>query len=297
MALARYNPGGGLDPTFGVGGKVVTDFGGADNGTEGGLSIQPDGKIVVGGDVFRGGTASYDFAVYRYLANGNLDTTFSGDGKAIANFVGSDTASVLGLTAGANPMIIVGGHNFNGSNFDFAVARFKPNGGLDPTFGTGGKVITEFGGNDLLWGFVGVPDGSQRFVMVGRSITSISRFAIARYNANGSLDTSFNGTGTKVFAVVPGVHSFAGDAVVEPPPSGKIVVSGGSGPSTDMALVRLKSNGSFDPTFSGDGKVTIDFVGGSDFAWVVRRQTDGKYVLGGFAGVSSLDFGLARVLK
>src|SRR5204862_1251894 len=80
VALARYNPDGSPDATFGNGGTVVTDFGQGLESYAIALMIQPDGKLVIAGE------SSYEFLVARYNPNGTLDTTFSGDGHALANF-------------------------------------------------------------------------------------------------------------------------------------------------------------------------------------------------------------------
>jgi uncharacterized delta-60 repeat protein len=292
VAVARYNPGGSPDTSFSGDGRVVQDFGGDDNGSIGGLAIDGNGRIVVAGYMWNG--ADYDFAVYRFLSNGNLDTTFSGDGLLKTNFGAGrpDIATVLAIQPDGK--IIVAGHRYNGSNYDFAVARLKPNGVLDTTFSGDGRQTTDFGGDDRLWGFAGMQDG--RFVTVGTTTAGISKLAMARYkagcNPDDCLDTSFNVTGKKVFTISPGIPAFGGDGVIQP--DGKILVAGGSG--SDFALVRLKPNGAFDTSFNANGKVTVDF-GGSDFAWIVRRQTDGKYVLGGYTDDSAQsDFALARVL-
>jgi uncharacterized delta-60 repeat protein len=110
-----------------------------------------------------------------------------------------------------------------------------------------------------------------------------SYFALARYNTNGSLDTTFAGTGKKVI-------NFSGDAKADSgtalriQPDGKLVVCGdvSNGTSNDIALVRLKGNGALDPTFSGDGKTTVDF-GQDDHCWTLGLQRDGKYLPVGYS--------------
>ena len=299
VAVVRYNPGGGLDTTFSGDGKVLTDFGNNDNGSIGGLALQTDGKIVVAGYMWNG--TNYDFAVYRYLTGGTLDTTFSGDGLQKIDFGPGrrDFGTVVAIQPDGKIIVLGYSGDSEGNNNDFAVVRLKSNGALDLTYSGDGRQITDMGANDFLWGFAGQADG--RFVTVGTSSTaSFSRIAVARFKASCApppdtcLDTTFDGDGKKVFALIAGVSAFGGDAVIQS--DGKILVTGGT--ASDFALVRMKSNGAFDTVFNGTGKLTIDFFGGDEFAWIVRRQAaDGKYVLGGYTwDGSQYDFALARVL-
>lgn len=136
--------------------------------------------------------------------------------------------------------------------------------------------------------------------MVGRKFSaSLISIALVRYNANGSLDLTFNGTGKKIFSVISGFISQAFDVLVQP--DNKIVVVGWTdtgGSSADFALVRLDTSGSFDNTFGGEGKVTVSFGSLSDAGFTIARQPlDGKYVVGGYIqnGASNFDFALARL--
>lgn len=300
VALARYKPGGALDITFSGDGKQVTDFGGGSNSATG-IVIQPNGKIVLAGWMWNG--TSNDFAIYRYNADGTLDPTFSGDGKVNIGFgLGrQDSAEALAYQHTDGKIVVVGHTgDANYKNHNFAIARLNPNGTLDNTFSEDGKQVTNFGADDLAYGFAGLPDG--RMVVVGQKVTTtgLGYFAVARYNADGNLDTTFNGAGKKTFSISPGSNSYAYSAIVQP--GGKIVISGRTDGADgyDFALVRLNPNGSLDTTFSGDGKVAIGFCGGSEeegFA-LLRQPLDGKYVLAGSTtcGIGGKDFAVARVL-
>jgi uncharacterized delta-60 repeat protein len=138
-------------------------------------------------------------------------------------------------------------------------------------------------------------------VVVGQTVIGASSYiAIARYLQNGNPDTTFLGMGKRIFRLTPGLDAFATDAIVQP--DNKIVILGAAlNPNNhlfDFALVRLNPNGRFDRTFSGDGKVTIEFVGDDIGYSLARRPSDGKYVLGGKNDVSpsGVDFALAQVL-
>src|SRR5688572_5060785 len=291
VAVARYNSSGVLDTTFSGDGKQTTDFGGSDNGLYGGLAIQSNGKIVVAGYVLNG--TDYDFAVYRYLSNGSLDTTFSGDGKVSFGFGAGRQDSARDLVLQNDGKIVVAGD----SGGNFAIARLNLNGSIDTTFSGDGKQTTDIGPNGSAWGVALQPDG--KIVVVGQIrpdevLSFRTKSAIARYNTNGSLDTNFNVTGKKVFSVIPSAYSGATDVIIES--NGKIVVLAFT--PGDFALVRLKSGGAFDTTFSGDGKTTFDFGGSELAATLAVQPLDGKYVLAGYTNsiMHRNDFALARVL-
>lgn len=292
VALARYNPGGGLDSTFSGDGKKITHFGGRGS-SKGGLAIQSDGKIVVAGRLFNG--IDSNFLVLRYNTNGSLDTTFSADGWFSFGFGAGrqDYAYALDIQD-SDGKIVVAGYSINPADNlgDFAIARLNPGGSLDTTFGSAGKRITNFGADERAYGFGGQRDG--RMVLVGQKIISnTSYFAVARYTPNGSLDTTFNSTGKRVFSIISGTGSRAEQVIVQS--DNKIVITGFS--SGALALVRLASGGAFDTTFNGNGKLTVEF-GGPGLGYALAIQPlDGKYVLGGYASINpQIDFALARIL-
>jgi len=302
VALARYNQNGALDATFSGDGKQIFDFGGRDNGSFGGLAIQSNGKIVVAGYIWNG--TNYDMAIYRFNTNGTPDTTFSGDGVAVGNFGPGRRDDTRDLVLQSDGKIVVVGlsGDVNGDNNDFAIARLNENGTADTTFSGDGRVTTNFGGDEVAWG-LDLQSNGKIVVAGAKSNGTLLYFVVARYNANGNLDTTFNGTGKKVFSVIPGAWSYARDVKVLS--NGKIVVSGATanGSLSDFAVVRLNSGGGFDSTFSGDGKVTVGFEsydeGEEDFGSTLAVQpVDGKYVLGGYIHNFSEapEFGLARVL-
>jgi uncharacterized delta-60 repeat protein len=304
LALARYNSDGTLDTTFSGDGKLIEVVGGISDGAFGDLAIQSNGKIVVAGYIDNG--TDFDFAVFRYLSNGSLDNTFNGDGRVRVGFGAGQRDRAVDLVIQSDRKIVVAG-NTSKSDGNFALIRLNPNGTLDRTFSGDGKQITNFGGFSDARGVALQPDG--KIVLVGAAASNgLDTFAIARYNTNGNLDTTFGKllptgkhSGKRVFSIVAGVDSIAYDVIVQP--DGKIVVAGTTGDGLnlshhDFALVRLKPNGSFDPTFGQGGKVIVDF-GDDDLGLVLARQpSDGKYVFGGWAITSThFDFALARVLK
>jgi uncharacterized delta-60 repeat protein len=298
LALSRYNSNGSLDTTFSGDGKVNTDFGAGDNGSFGGIAIQSGGKIVVAGYMHNG--SNYDFAVYRFNANGILDTTFSVDGMVNTGFGSGRIDFAYDLAIQSGGKIVLSGYTCDSSeeNCNFAVARFNANGTLDTTFSADGKVTTEFGGEDYGLGVVVQSNG--KIVVAGRNWISSddSRLALVRYNTNGSLDTTFSGDGKVLTNPTPGVpDSMRGLAIQT---DGKIVVVGekGNDGSRDFILARYNSNGSLDNTFSGNGWLTTDF-GGDDYASDIAIQANGRLVVAGRTNAGAgadWDFALARYM-
>ena len=186
FALARYNPNGTLDGTFGTGGKVTTDFNGDDDEAHA-LVLQPDGKLVAAGQA-ESGYRGRDFALARYNPNGSLDATFGTGGKVTTDFAGNDDAAFGAVLQSDGKIVAAGGAKTSRSQ-DFALARYNANGSLDATFGTGGKVTTDFAGNDdAAFALALQQDGklvAAGGANVGRSRTdyrgSGEDFALARY--------------------------------------------------------------------------------------------------------------------
>jgi len=297
VAIARYNSNGSLDTTFSGDGKQTTDFGGGDNGSYGGIAILSSGKIVVSGRMNNG--SDYDFAVYRYNANGSLDTTFSGDGKLNTGFGSGRNDDTFKMVLQPDGKYVLAGRTCDASwsNCDFALARYNPDGSLDTTFSGDGRQTTNLGGNDYANAVARTRDG--KIVAVGRiENASGCSLALARYTIYGALDTTFSGDGKVTTPLVSTDcmwWHFLGTAIQS---DGKIVVAASVGPdgSHDFLLARLNTNGSLDTTFSGDGKVTTSF-GGDDLADAIAIQSNGKIVLAGWTDASgNIDFALARYL-
>jgi len=224
---------GDLDSTFSGDGKLTTDFGVPSEGYGAAVARQTDGKIVVAGYSFGGRINAHDFALARYNADGSLDNSFSGDGKQGTDFDG-DSDDGSGVAVQADGKIVVAGS----SGGDFALARYNTDGALDTSFSGDGKQTTDFAARD---------DGGAAVALQG---------------------------------------------------DGKIVVSGGSGEpfagNGDFALARYNADGSLDTSFAGDGKQTTDFDGGHDSGAAMALQGDGKIVVAGGSLAGGSVFALAR---
>ncbi len=271
-----------LDSTFGGDGKVTTDFGENDVGNA--VALQKDGKIVMAGRSGPGFGAS-DFAIARYNADGNLDASFGTGGLVTTTFDGDDSGRAVALQKNGK-IVVAGSSSIGFGPSDFAIARYNVDGSLDASFGTGGLVTTTFGGDDSGNALVLQKDG--KIVVAGRGDPTFD-FAVARYNADGSLDTSF-GTGGLVTTNFGGSESQGFAVALQK--DGKIVVAGISGDPTDFAVARYNRDGSLDASFGTGGLVTTDF-GGDDVGLAVALQKDGKIVVAGRGGPTP-DFAVAR---
>lgn len=204
------------------------------------------------------------------MANpGDLDTSFGSGGKKTINFGGTDDPRVVLVQP--NGRIVVAGGGAAASSF--CVVRLRTNGTLDTTFGSGGKKVIDFGGEDeSVFGAALQADG--KIVLAGDSHFKV---AVARLKPNGALDASFEGDGKKVFSW--GALSRAQAVVVAP--NGKILLAGFSGPEGgNTQVARLKTNGLLDTTFGTGGKAAVDF-GGDDFGMAMARQADGRILVAG----------------
>jgi uncharacterized delta-60 repeat protein len=258
---------GALDPSFGIGGEVTTDFGGFDVAQA--VAVQSDGKIVAVG------SSGGDFALARYNADGSLDSGFGSGGKVTTDFGGFDAGSATVIQPDGR--IVAAGRTGGG---DFALARYNANGSLDPTFGIGGKVTTDFGGFDGALGVALQADG--RIVAAGGGGPA-SDFVVARYNGDGTLDSSFGSGGI----VTTDLGPFEAATAVVVQIDGKIVATGSTS-SGNFALVRYTANGSLDGSFGSGGIVTTNFGFSSAFGGALVIQSDGKIVAAGRAGTDFL---------
>ncbi len=296
FALARLNSDGTLDASFGAGGKVMTDFTpGYDYAA--GVAIQADGRIVVVGT-----TGSGQFALARYTSDGTLDATFGAGGKVMTGF-GAGGSGASGLAIQADGRIVVVGTAGQGWDTKFALARYNSDGTLDASFGVKGKVETGFtSGSDSARGVAIQADG--KIVVVGGDgsghlVRSDTKFALARYNSDGTLDASFGGGGKVTTDFTPWGDGASGVAIQA---DGRIVVAGTAAgqryEDTKFALARYNGDGTLDATFGGGGKVMTDFTPRGDGAHGVAIQADGRIVVAGMAnsGRSKMKVALARYL-
>ena len=216
-----------------------------------------------------------------YAEAGDLDPSFSRDGRVLTDIGGDDKATAIAIQPDGN-IVVAGFSSPPGGTRRFALVRYEPNGDRDPAFGSDGIVTTRFGDESAAQALAIQPDG--RIVVAG--IASHPErgwdFALARYNPNGSLDTTFSGDGRLTTDFDGGTDAAHALALQ---PDGRIVLGGES--EGDFAAARYEPGGQLDSSFGGDGLVRTDFAGGSDVAYALALQPDGKLVLAGSATQSS----------
>jgi uncharacterized delta-60 repeat protein len=293
FALARYLPSGALDPTFGSGGRVTTDFGG-DEGAYA-LVIQPDGKLVAAGIGRIGvGLPTPAFALVRYLPNGSLDASFGVGGRVLTTLGGDAYA----LALQADGKLIAAGRISGPIGGPWTLSRYHQNGSLDESFGDGGTVVLQHS-----WSFFPVTgttayavavQADGKIVLMGRGPPE--GIGLVRFNPDGSLDAGFGSGGVAVAVVGP--PSSAGPSIGRAlliQPDGKIVVAGGfvAGDCLGFCLVRFNRNGTLDAGFV----FTDSHTAGE--AHALALQADGKLVASGARlhepdGTVVADIALAR---
>ena len=285
-AIVRYlADGSGLDPTFGVSGKVIIDFSGTQDFVSS-IVIQSDGKIVVGGSTVNGSNA--DFSLIRLNLNGTLDNTFDSDGKVTTALGAYNISSGIGLQADGK--IVLAGYNAG----NFGVVRYNTNGSLDNTFDTDGKVNITIGpsSNEGVFGLVIQPDG-KILISGNTNFAGTTDFAVIRLNTDGSLDTGF-GSGGK-FWIDININSEDYNPSIALYSSGKILLAGTINTGT-IGLCRLNANGTIDTSFDEDGKITFEIGYGIDQVKTLALQTDGKILLAGnYSNGTNDDFALLNL--
>jgi uncharacterized delta-60 repeat protein len=284
---------GALDPSFGDGGKTFTAFG----GDETALALQADGKVVmVGGSVT-------DFTLARFTAAGRLDPDF-GSAGTVTTDMATEADQARGVAIQSDGKIVVVGSAVVGrtannlSNFDFAVARYNPDGTPDLSFSGDGKVTTDFNRlADEAHAVVIQSDG--KIVVVGSAASSNLSgsldFAIARYNPDGTLDLSFDADGKATTTVGSGVD-IARNAVLQP--NQAILVSGFSEVNSrdGTGLVRYTSSGALDSSFGSGGRTSVPE---HRLEEGLILQSNGNFVIAGSVNVGvfparSSHFGVMR---
>jgi uncharacterized delta-60 repeat protein len=292
FAVARLTAVGGLDPTFDTDGKATINVtAGADIAYA--IAIGATDDITLAGE--GNATATSVVAIARLTAAGAADTTFGTGGTGANTFStgGGDEARALFVQTDGK-LVLAGssGKTTKGTILEDAIAfRVLANGSaVDNTFGNkaifaggGTAKVYDFGGTDKFLG--GTQDAAGRYVLVGAT-TNANDGLVARITADGTLDTTFNTTGS-VFISYGATETELGVDV--DPVTGKIVVAGntGTGAATSITLTRLTAAGAFDVSFDADGKATYP-VGTADSPFGVVRLPDGDYVAVGKSAANAV---------
>jgi uncharacterized delta-60 repeat protein len=286
-------PAGTLDPTFGDGGIVWLKYPG---GAGRGVVVQPDGRTVVVGTTYAG---AEQLSLVRLMPDGKLDPTFGTNGLVERQL--GDTSSLLTAVAlQPDGKIVAAGYARSAGNpFDFVVIRLLSDGTMDPTFGTEGVARAVFPGRDAYAASLQI-DKSGRIWVGGHSSNSITPdstgdFELARFNADGKVDTTFGTNGQARFDV-HGTSESSGIVLLRT--VGGALISGGSKKTTaiasrlDMSAVATLDNGAMDVGFADAGIFRTNEDAGSWTTRATALDLNGRIIL---AGLTGADFALVRV--
>jgi uncharacterized delta-60 repeat protein len=304
FVLVRYNSDGSLDATFGLGGIVTTPIGSGVDAAYA-VAIQVDKKIVVAGYTSNSASGT-DFALARYNIDGSLDTTFNGNGKVITDIGGgNDIAYAVAIQSDGK--IVAAGFSKPGYlNDNFALVRYNTDGSLDNTFGAFGIVTIDVGHGHVDEANSIAIQSDGKIIAAGFSYNYSNYyggnvFALARFNPNGSLDSSFGGSGivTTEIGNSSNLTNQLNDRIsaVAVQGDGKIVATGYSNDyfsscgGNVFALARYNPDGSLDNSFGGSGKVTTEIgrwdSGGCyhhiSYAYAQAIQSDGNIIAAGYS--------------
>ncbi len=329
FVASRYLSNGTIDTSFDVDGHAIVSMG---EGVEfaNAIAIQPNGRIVAVGQSDR------DIAIVRFTTGGALDTSFSGDGKLLRSvYTTSNSASSVAVQPDGK--VLVAGtawqYSFSSSNKDFVLMRLNPNGSLDATFDSDGIAITSGGRHEEARDMTLLSDG--KILVSGWSDVNFrSNLMLARYQANGSLDTSFDSDGFSLAFLATGTSNQVGGEAHAVLSDGSIIVSaanrlfkfsssgvhdtsatksipGRNATSNLIALsgdrivssgtnfgrfgiARLTADRVLDTTFSGDGLAMVDFGNSNDIAGRSVQQSNGRIVV---ASTSLNTFAVTRYVS
>jgi uncharacterized delta-60 repeat protein len=316
FALVRYDARGRLDPSFGAGTGTVTTAFGSEFANANALVQQADGKLVAAGTTGGVGTSGGALALVRYEPDGSVDPSFgTGTGTVL-----TPGGSAQALTQQADGKLLAAGYLLiPGGDHKFLVVRYDSNGHLDPEFGAGtGIVSTPLPGvsGDLSFSAI-LQQADGKIIAVGTATGTAtsggqSRFAVVRYDTDGSLDPTFGGGMGIVTTLVRG-DAIATAAVQQP--DGKIIVAGYSNVApitavsgmkyscglefvpceTQFTLVRYEIDGTLDKSFGAQNSGTVTSLPG--FAFGLLQQPDGRLVASGVSIVRKHDaFTVVRYL-
>lgn len=287
VATSRLNTDGTLDTSFNSTGSVTTQvFWGA---TGNSVVVQPDTNIVVGGLSYN---SQSDFMLLRYDASGALDSGFGTGGRVTTSI--DYGANINKIALQADGKIVAGGYSYDGSYASrFCLARYNTDGTIDTSFGTSGIVQTTIGTACEINSIAIQDDGYIVVAGFALDVDGITKFALARYDTDGVLDTNFNTTGTVITQIQYEAKAYS--VLIQP--NGQIVVGGYSYAdlATQFALARYDTDGSIDTSFGTNG-IALTTIGGHNSDSKIKSlaiQSNGDIIA---AGESNAAFAIARYL-
>jgi uncharacterized delta-60 repeat protein len=258
---------GDLDPSFSGDGQAFVQVSSTAQDEAKAVAITPDGHVVIVGRVQAADEG--DFAVVRLKPDGYPDLTFSGDGRMTFSVADDE---LLAVAVQPNGEIVAGGGS---DQRGLLIARITTAGKLDHTFGGGDGLATV----PSVFDAEAVALQKDGKILAVASIFGTDTFAVLRFTASGKLDPTFDHDGKRIIAIPGANNPEAADVAVDS--HGRIVAAAESGDTVDrdVDVFRLLPNGAFDHSFSGDGKVDLDF-GPDDGDAHIALQSNDKIVVG-----------------
>ena len=279
IALARYNPDGSLDASFGTAGRVMTDLGAVEVARA--VAVTRRGDTIVAGTISRAPGAN-DFLLLRYSADGSLDPGFGDHGVVVIDLFDTNDEGMDMAVMANGDIVVAGTIDWSGTSIqtDFGIARFTSDGSLDQSFGSAGKAIVDFGGREYAAALAVRPNGAV--VVAGTTMSQSGGYdvALARLTSDGRLDDTF-GVGGRVVTDF-GRTEILGDVALMP--NGSIVVVGTlplAVAGGDFLVARYRPNGDLDRSFGVAGRIATDFGLGQDAAFGVQTRPDGTILVAG----------------
>jgi uncharacterized delta-60 repeat protein len=322
-SVGRFNTDGSVDTAFGSNGFATSDSVNSPPGASNAMVLQPNGSIVVTGGGF----------MARYTSTGQVDTTFGTNGVATLNSLivtgmALQSDGKILVTTGAGTQTVIETAPPLPSGIAGSISRYNTNGTLDTTFGVSGQaacvasaagIALQSNGKIVVAGTI--TSGLGNVLYDGRMyINNLTGFGVVRYNANGSIDTTFHpgvglGSGGGVITGFGSSFPYSGAFALAVQSNGEIVVAGVAGDasfnayvpptqlaSASLALARYTTTGQLDTSFGTNGTV-ITTVGQTNISSVsaLAIQSDGKIVAAGNSAVPQRDdvvnnFAVARYL-
>lgn len=286
--LVRYNSDGSLDQTFGDNGRTHSQLQGCVSTEYNELAIQSDQKIVVAGVVLCESARSNDVVLARHNEDGSLDRSFGNDGWVVTDLAGShDRVGELAILPDGKLLVVGTAHS--GEHNRVALARYNSDGSPDMTFDGDGRAFAGVDGYQYSNGeaLALQPDG--KLITAGWVSDENPRgFLLARFNGDGTLDTTF-GTGGVTVVDFGGAGGSAWSIAIQA--DGTIIAAGNknSPDGPDFALARFDAEGRLDPSFGDAGTVTTNIELG-DTIFDLTIQPDGKLVVAGSTGYSGYHY-------
>ncbi|MGQ7844439.1 cadherin domain-containing protein [Granulosicoccus sp. 3-233] len=273
--MIRYNSDGSLDTTFGSAGVAAFSLAGTTSSVITDIDLMTDGRIVASGHVKVAGVDA--MLALRATSDGNLDSSFNGTGYRIID-TGIGDAEAGALQVQTDGKVVLAGYRDNGTTTEARIVRLTVDGALDNTLSGDGHIILVSGDNLQATTLEIAADG--KIVVGGNSDAADYPSQISRFLTDGSLDSSFGGTGYVIVNVGSPFESVNKLTIQQ---DGRIVVAGNgyNGSNNDVSVFRLNTDGSLDTSFNSNGMARFDISGATDSATAVDIDAMGNIMVAG----------------